>query len=142
MQNFPLSMKLEESELQFSYIRASGPGGQNVNKVATSVQLRFDVRNSPSLSADVKDRLVKLGGSKMTSDGILIIEAKRYRTQDQNKADAVQRLDTLINKASQAPILRQATRPTRASKEVRLESKKKRSEQKKLRQGGNDNHEW
>jgi ribosome-associated protein len=90
----------------------------------------------------VKDRLVKLGGSKMTSDGILIIEAKRYRTQDQNKADAVQRLDTLINKASQAPILRQATRPTRASKEVRLESKKKRSEQKKLRQGGNDNHEW
>ncbi len=115
---------------------------QGMNKVATSVQLRFDVSNSPSLSQEVKERLIRLGGSKMTADGILIIEAKRYRTQDQNRADAVQRLDTLINKASQIPTLRQATRPTRASKEVRLESKKRRSVQKRLRQGSEEKQEW
>ena len=95
------SVKIDESEIQLDFIRASGPGGQNVNKVASSVQLRFDVRNSPSLDPDVKERLIKLAGNRVTEDGILIIEAKRYRTQEQNRFDATERLITLIqNKKS------------------------------------------
>ena len=109
------ALKIDENELHFTYIRASGPGGQNVNKVATSVQLRFAVLASTSLPEDVKERLIKLGGSRMTEDGILIIEAKRYRTQEQNRSDAIQRLTTLIYKASQAPVARHATRPSHAS---------------------------
>jgi len=93
------SLKIDESEIHFDFIRASGPGGQNVNKVASSVQLRFDVRNSPSLYPDVKDRLIKLAGSRMTDEGVLLIEAKRYRTQEQNRLDAVQRLVSLIQQA-------------------------------------------
>ena len=88
------SVKIDDSEIQLDFIPASGPGGQNVNKVATSVQLRFDVRNSPSLDPDVKERLIKLAGSRVTDEGILIIEAKRYRTQEQNRFDAIQRLIT------------------------------------------------
>ena len=87
------NVKIDESEIQLHFIRASGPGGQNVNKVASSVQLRFDIRNSPSLEPDVKERLIKLAGSRVTEDGILIIEAKRYRTQDQNRFDVNQRLN-------------------------------------------------
>jgi ribosome-associated protein len=126
-------MKNIERELQFDYIRASGPGGQNVNKVATAVQLRFDVVNSPSLSMDVKTRLVKLAGKRMTDAGVLIIEANRFRTQEKNREDAIERLNELVRKARERPKLRHKTRPTKASKEERLKEKKKRGEIKKNR---------
>lgn len=127
------SLKIDDSELEFSYVRATGPGGQNVNKVATSVQLRFDVRNSSSLSEEIKARLTQLGGSRMTADGVLIIEARRYRTQEQNRTDAIQRLITLLHKASQVQTVRHATRPTHASQIKRVESKRRRSQIKNSR---------
>lgn len=127
------TLSLDDSEVSLDFIRSSGPGGQNVNKVATAVQLRFDLRNSPSLPADVKERLVKLAGSRMTGEGFLLIEAKRYRTQDQNRADALLRLTALIQKALVAPKRRRATRPTLASKTERIQAKKRRGEIKKLR---------
>jgi ribosome-associated protein len=123
-----------ENELTFEYIRASGPGGQNVNKVATAVQLRFDVANSPSLREDVKTRLMKLAGKRVTMDGVLVIEAKRYRTQEQNRFDALERFYGLLKKASERPNTRKATRPTRSSKEKRLEEKRRRGETKRTRQ--------
>jgi len=126
-------MKNIERELQFEYIRASGPGGQNVNKVATAVQLRFDVVNSPSLTAEVKARLGKLAGKRMTDSGVLIIEANRFRTQEKNREDAIERLNELVGKASEKPKLRHKTKPTKASKEERLKEKKKRGEIKKNR---------
>jgi ribosome-associated protein len=134
--------QIDLNELRFNYVRAAGPGGQNVNKVATSVQLHFDVRNSPSLTEDVKERLIQLGGSKISSDGVLVIEAKRYRTQEQNRADAIQRLITLINKASEKLPERRATKPTRASKVVRLESKRRQSDKKRSRQGNQGTADW
>lgn len=127
------SVKIEESEIQLDFIRASGPGGQNVNKVASSVQLRFDVRNSPSLYPDVQERLIKLAGSRMTDEGILIIEAKRYRTQEQNRFDAIQRLITLIQKALEKPKVRRATRPSLTAKAARVGDKKKHGEIKRTR---------
>jgi ribosome-associated protein len=127
------SVKLDESELQFDFIRASGPGGQNVNKVATAVQLRFDVRNSPSLEADAKERLIRLAGSRVTEEGVLIIEARRYRTQEQNRFDALQRLILWIQKALEKPKLRRATRPTVTSKAARVGSKRQRGEIKRTR---------
>ena len=126
-------MKSIERELQFDYIRASGPGGQNVNKVATAVQLRFDVVNSASLTADVKARMVKLAGKRMTDAGVLIIEAGKFRTQEKNREDAIERLNELVRKAGEKPKLRHKTRPTKSSKEERLKEKKKRSETKKNR---------
>jgi len=135
------SIQLDENELQFSYVRATGPGGQNVNKVATSVQLRIDVAHSPSLPEDVKQRLVRLGGSRMTDDGVLIIEARRYRTQEQNRTDAIERLITLIQKSSRAPEPRHATRPTRASQVRRVEGKKKRGEVKRNRKSSSGDWE-
>lgn len=125
-------IQIAENELNFEYIRASGPGGQNVNKVATAVQLRFDV-NGSSLPEDVKMRLARLAGKRMTNDGILVIEAKQHRTQEQNREDAVQRLVELVRKAVIEPKKRTKTKPTAASKESRLRSKKVRSEIKRLR---------
>ena len=132
------SIKIDENEIQLDFIRSSGPGGQNVNKVASAVQLRFDVRNSPSLEPEVKERLIKLAGSRMTDDGVLIIEAKRYRTQEQNRFDAIQRLVTLIQKALVKPKIRRATRPTLTAKAARVGDKKKRRYQADttLRAGG------
>ncbi|MCC6299395.1 MAG: aminoacyl-tRNA hydrolase [Anaerolineales bacterium] len=128
------SIIINESELHFDYVRASGPGGQNVNKVATAVQLRFDVRAS-SLAEDVKKRLLHLAGMRATSEGILLIEAKRFRTQEQNREDAIARFAALIRKAAVKPKTRKKTKPTKASKEKRLEAKKRRGEIKKLRRG-------
>lgn len=128
------SIQINENELQFEYIRASGPGGQNVNKVATAVQLRFDITNSPSLASDLKGRLIRLAGNRVNADGILLIEAKRFRTQEQNREDATQRLIELLQKASIKPKKRLRTRPTKSSREERLKGKKQRGAIKKTRQ--------
>lgn len=121
-------LSLDENELQFAFIRASGPGGQNVNKVATAVQLRFDVERSPSLLADQKLRLNRLAGRQMNAQGVLMIEARRYRTQEQNKRDATERLVRLIQRALQRPKKRIPTRAGRAARERRLKEKKERGE--------------
>lgn len=120
-------IRVPEEELEFRFYRAGGPGGQNVNKVATAVQMRFDARNSPSLSEAVKTRLLKLAGSRATLDGVILINAVRFRTQERNRADAIERLQGLLDKAAIAPTYRVPTRPTRASKERRLDAKSKRS---------------
>jgi ribosome-associated protein len=124
---------LDDEELHFDFIRSAGPGGQNVNKVATACQLRFDVRQSLSLTEPVKERLIKLAGSRMTDDGVLVLEARRYRTQEQNRADALLRLTTLIEKATIEPKTRRATRPSLSAKAERVDSKKKRGETKQAR---------
>lgn len=127
------SFSVDESELQFAFVRASGPGGQNVNKVATAVQLRFDVGHS-SLPDEVKERLKHIAGNKITSDGELLIEAKKFRTQEQNREDAVRRFIDLLQRAFQKPKRRRKTKPTAQSKERRLKEKKVRGEIKKIRQ--------
>ena len=127
------AIAIDEGEIQEEFIRASGPGGQNVNKVATAVQLRFDVAHSPSLPDDVRQRLARLAGRRMTEEGVLIIEARRFRTQARNRQDAVDRLVALIRKAAQKPLPRRKTRPTPASKRQRLEAKRHRGEIKRSR---------
>ncbi len=124
---------LDEAELEFSFIRASGPGGQNVNKVSSAVQMRFDARRSPSLPDEVSARLQKLAGSKLTLDGVIVITANRHRTQERNRTDAVERLVALIAKAAIAPVKRRPTRPTKASREKRLAGKAHRAGVKTMR---------
>jgi ribosome-associated protein len=126
-------ISIEERELEEHFVRASGPGGQNVNKVSSAVQLRFDVRGSPSLAADVRTRLERMAGRRLTRDGVLIIMAQRHRTQERNRQDALDRLIELIRRASVAPTPRRPTKPTRGSRERRLASKKYRSGIKGLR---------
>lgn len=124
---------IDESEIQEDFVRASGPGGQNVNKVATTVQLRFDVAHSRTLPEEVRGRLISLAGNRITEDGILIIDARRFRTQGRNREDATNRLVELIRKASERPKIRRRTRPTLASKLRRLESKRRSAESKRGR---------
>jgi len=128
------SISIAVDELSESFVRSSGPGGQNVNKVSTAVELRFDVRASPSLTEPVKARLIRLAGHRMTKDGVLIIQAERFRTQEANRKDARDRLVELIAAATVVPKRRIKTKPTRASQERRVEGKKKRSTVKKMRQ--------
>ncbi len=127
------TIAIEDRELSFEFVRSSGPGGQNVNKVATAVQLRFDAMASPSLPERVKERLPKLAGRRMTADGVIVIDARRYRTQERNRQDATDRLIKLIRKAAARPKRRRATKPTRASRERRLTTKKRRGRLKRDR---------
>ena len=132
------NITLDEHELEVAFVHASGPGGQNVNKVATAVQLRFDVARSPSLPDDVRNRLISLAGRRMTSEGELLIDARRFRTQERNRADAIDRLTALIRRAAEPPKRRKKTRPSRASREERLSTKRHRGETKRGRRASPD----
>jgi ribosome-associated protein len=127
-------ISIGESELEERFIRASGPGGQNVNKLASAVQLRFDARRSPSLPDAVRLRLERLAGRRLTNDGVVVITAQRHRTQERNRQDALDRLIELIRRAAVAPTPRKASKPSAAARERRLQSKKRRGSLKGLRQ--------
>lgn len=124
---------LDENEIEYHFVRASGPGGQHVNKAATAVQLRFDAANSPSLPDDVRKRLIRLAGRQVTEEGVLIIDARRHRSQERNRRDATDRLLQLIRSAASRPKARRRTKPTRAARERRLQEKRRRSETKRTR---------
>jgi ribosome-associated protein len=127
------TLSIPESELEERFVRSSGPGGQNVNKVATAVELRFDAAHSPVLSDDVRARLRKIAGTRMTDDGVLVVDARRHRTQAQNREDARERLAALVRQALVPPRRRRKTKPTRASVEKRITAKKLRAETKRSR---------
>ena len=126
-------ISIDEREIEESFVRSSGPGGQNVNKLSTAVQLRFDVRHSPSLPGDVRTRLERMAGRRLTNDGVLVITAQSHRTQERNRADALDRLVELVRQAAVRPVPRRATKPTKASKQRRIEGKKRRSGIKDMR---------
>ncbi len=127
------NVAIDEKEINEQFIRASGPGGQNVNKVATAVQLKFDVVNSPSLTPEIRERLIRIAGNKIGAQGVLIIDARRYRTQGQNRRDALERLCTLIRLAAEKPRSRKRTKPSMAARRRRLETKRRRSQTKRMR---------
>ncbi len=134
MPNIDRLIRASHSELAFDFVRSAGPGGQNVNKVSTTAQLRFDIGASSVLPEDAKVRLIRIGGKRVTGDGILLIEARRHRTQDQNREDAISRFESLLRRALEPPRKRVPTKATAASREKRLQSKKRRGEIKKVRQ--------
>ena len=133
------SITITEREIREIFVRASGPGGQNVNKVSTAVQLRFDVLHSPSLPEEVKERLIRLGGRRVTEDGVLLIDARRFRTQERNREDARDRLADLVRRAAIRPRTRRKTQPTGASRERRLETKRLRARIKRMRRPDGEN---
>jgi ribosome-associated protein len=127
------TIALDDKEIGLSFIRASGPGGQNVNKVSTAVQLRFDIRHSPSLPPGVRERAERMAGRRVSAEGVLVITAQRFASQERNRRDAIARLVALIGEAARPPKVRRPTRPTRASRERRLESKRRHGETKRRR---------
>lgn len=134
-------ISIDEDEIEEKFVRASGPGGQHVNKVATAVQLRFDVRRSPNLPEEVRQRLERIAGRRLSGDGVLVIDARRFRSRERNRADALERLVALLARAVQAPTPRKRTRPTRASKHKRLEDKRRRGKLKRGRGSGVSEHD-